>query len=102
MQHVLCTRFLLCNQAMLHPIPRVPFRQHSSASQSSTGPPSAPGGEEADAPFMSPHGEGVAPSAEITPKDMSGVGKLGKVVSMEEEAAITIEVSAAKFFKGEN
>ena len=85
---------------MLPPIPRVPFRQHSSASQSSTGTPVLlAGGDDSDAPFTPPQGEGqggegVAPSVEMTSKDATTSVKLSKGVSMEDEAArLTIEVS---------
>ena len=72
-------RFLLCNQAMLPPL-TVPYRQHSSASQSSAVPM-----EEGEVPN---EGEGV--ESVIDDEDRA---KLSKVMSTEDEVArLTIEV----------
>lgn len=83
-------RFLLCNQATLPPIPRMPFRQHSSASHSSAM------GEDDLLPSSSSQG-GVAvggvPAGADTTLSQDSAQKLNKSMSMEDEAArLTIEV----------
>ena len=78
-------RFLLCNQALLAPAPRLPLRQPSAASQSS----SVGVSEDLEEPL-------TVGTGGTEPMVSEGVGdrhKLTKVTSTEDEVArLTIEV----------
>ena len=79
-------RFLLCNQALLAPaVPRLPFRQHSATSQSST--------TGANEDFEEPLTVGTGSAEMLSPEGAAERHKLTKGTSSEDEVArLTIEV----------
>ena len=81
-------RFLLCNQALLAPaVPRLPFRQHSATSQSST--------IGASEDFEEPLTVGTGSAEMLSSEGAAERHKLTKGTSSEDEVArLTIEVLA--------
>ena len=81
-------RFLLCNQALLAPaVPRLPFRQHSATSQSST--------IGANEDFEEPLTVGTGSAEMLSSEGAAERHKLTKGTSSEDEVArLTIEVLA--------